>query len=670
MKVVLAGAGAFGLKHLDAIRTIDGVEVVSLVGRRSSRPARWPRKYGVPHVTTDLAEALARPASTPRSCARRPRCMRAQAIAVHARPASMCRSRSRSPTAGRRQAVVSMQKGDRRSSAWSATRAASIPRTSGCTGRSSAGELSDPADGRADLFLPPHEHERQGRAAVMDRPPALAPRRAHRRPVPVPDGRDGGRSPTPSRARTHPELGIAMDMSIQLKSSTGAICTLSLSFNNDGPLGTFFRYICDNGTYIARYDDLFTGKDEKVDVSKVDVSMNGIELQDREFFAAIREGREPNASVAPGAALLQGARPPRAAARGRALIMRSRPIGAARVAEIGLGCMPLSHAYGVPPSSQESAAVLHRALELGVSHFDTAALYGFGANEALLGQGARRPAQQGPPCNQVRHDRCRRQACHRRTARYAATHLPRVAGAPRDGGHRPLVPASLGPAGPDRGKHRRDGGDDSSGTRACPGPFGSLGGDAAAGPRRAPHRRRAERILALEPQSGARPARSLPRARHDAGRVRAAGSGLPRRCDRRCRAIRAGRHSPQHAQVPVATPGSQRPLACRDARTRPGSRLLAGAARTRLAAADISRRHPDTRHDLRGSPRGERPRRIAGARPGPRSPGRGPGQCLDRERRTLYSRDACGDRHRGVSLGGSARTERPAMRRPPRQGPV
>jgi 2-hydroxy-4-carboxymuconate semialdehyde hemiacetal dehydrogenase len=96
----------------------------------------------------------------------------------------------------------------------------------------------------------------------------------------------------------HPTLGIAMDMSIQLKASTGAICTLSLSFNNDGPLGTFFRYICDNGTFIARYDDLFDGKDQKIDVSKVDVSMNGIELQDREFFAAIRENREPNASVA------------------------------------------------------------------------------------------------------------------------------------------------------------------------------------------------------------------------------------------------------------------------------------------------------------------------------------------------------------------------------------
>ncbi|WP_433875174.1 Gfo/Idh/MocA family oxidoreductase [Sinomonas atrocyanea] len=95
----------------------------------------------------------------------------------------------------------------------------------------------------------------------------------------------------------HPELGIAMDMSIQLKSETGAICTLSLSFNNDGPFGTFFRYIGDTATYIARYDDLYTGKDEQIDVSKVAVSMNGIELQDREFVSAIREGREPNSSI-------------------------------------------------------------------------------------------------------------------------------------------------------------------------------------------------------------------------------------------------------------------------------------------------------------------------------------------------------------------------------------
>jgi 2-hydroxy-4-carboxymuconate semialdehyde hemiacetal dehydrogenase len=96
----------------------------------------------------------------------------------------------------------------------------------------------------------------------------------------------------------HPTLGIAMDMSIQLLAESGALCTLSLSFNNDGPLGTFFRYIGDTGTYVARYDDLFDGKDQQIDVSKVAVSMNGIELQDREFVEAIRQGREPNASIA------------------------------------------------------------------------------------------------------------------------------------------------------------------------------------------------------------------------------------------------------------------------------------------------------------------------------------------------------------------------------------
>jgi 2-hydroxy-4-carboxymuconate semialdehyde hemiacetal dehydrogenase len=96
----------------------------------------------------------------------------------------------------------------------------------------------------------------------------------------------------------HPDLDIAMDMSIGMKTTGGAVCTLSLSFNNDGPLGTYFRYICDNGTYLCRYDDLFDGNNTQIDVSQVDVSMNGIELQDREFYAAVTEGREPNASIA------------------------------------------------------------------------------------------------------------------------------------------------------------------------------------------------------------------------------------------------------------------------------------------------------------------------------------------------------------------------------------
>jgi len=95
----------------------------------------------------------------------------------------------------------------------------------------------------------------------------------------------------------HPDLGIAMDMSILMKTETGKLCTLSLSFNNDGPLGSYFRYICDKGTYIASYDDLFDGHNNQIDVSGVDVSLNGIELIDREFVSAILENREPNSSL-------------------------------------------------------------------------------------------------------------------------------------------------------------------------------------------------------------------------------------------------------------------------------------------------------------------------------------------------------------------------------------
>ena len=124
----------------------------------------------------------------------------------------------------------------------------------------------------------------------------------------------------------NPDLGIAMDMSIQLRTEAGKICTLSLSFNNDGPLGTFFRYICDNGTYIARYDDLVTGREEPIDVSQVDVSTNGIELQDREFVAAIREGREPNSCVASVLRLLPRPRRARATARRAAVAAVTQPM--------------------------------------------------------------------------------------------------------------------------------------------------------------------------------------------------------------------------------------------------------------------------------------------------------------------------------------------------------
>jgi diketogulonate reductase-like aldo/keto reductase len=184
-----------------------------------------------------------------------------------------------------------------------------------------------------------------------------------------------------------------MDMSIQLKAANGAICTLSLSFNNDGPLGTFFRYIGDTATYIARYDDLFNGKEEKIDVSQVDVSMNGIELQDREFFAAIREGREPNASVAqvlPCYQVLHDLEQQAAKASERHTqperTMPSRQLGPFTVSAIGLGCMNICHAYGAPVSELQAERLLLAALDAGVSHFDTAALYGFGASETMVGK--------------------------------------------------------------------------------------------------------------------------------------------------------------------------------------------------------------------------------------------------------------------------------------------
>ena len=67
-------------------------------------------------------------------------------------------------------------------------------------------------------------------------------------------------------------------------------------------------------------------------------------------------------------------------------LLPSRRLGPFIVSAIGLGCMNLSHAYGVPPAPEAAEALLLRALDLGVTHFDTAALYGFGANETLVGK--------------------------------------------------------------------------------------------------------------------------------------------------------------------------------------------------------------------------------------------------------------------------------------------
>jgi len=296
IKVALAGAGAFGTKHLDAIRLIDGVEVISVVGRELAKTKEVAAKYGIGHVTCDLADSLALPEVDAVIL-----CTPTQ---MHAAQAICCLE------AGKHVQIEIPLADNLRD-------AEEVARLQKQTGKVAM-------VGHTRRFNPSHQwvHQR-----IVAREFALQQmdvqtyffRRTNMNALGQPRSwtdhllwhhaahtvdlfayQTGGEIVAANAVQgpIHPALGIAMDMSIQLKSSTGAICTLSLSFNNDGPLGTFFRYIGDTATYIARYDDLFNGKEERIDVSQVAVSTNGIELQDREFFAAIRDGREPNASVA------------------------------------------------------------------------------------------------------------------------------------------------------------------------------------------------------------------------------------------------------------------------------------------------------------------------------------------------------------------------------------
>jgi 2-hydroxy-4-carboxymuconate semialdehyde hemiacetal dehydrogenase len=295
IKVALAGAGAFGIKHLDAIQKINGVEVVSLISRELELTQATAKTYGIHHVTTELSDSLALPhvdaviLCTPTQ--------------IHASQALACLHAGKHvqveiPLADSwqdAQAVAKLAKQTGRVAMVGHTRRFN-PSHQWVRQKITAGEFNIQQMDVQTYFF------RRSNMNALGQPRSwtdhlLWHHAAHT--VDLFAYQTGGDivQAHAIQGPIHPTLGIAMDMSIQLKSSTGAICTLSLSFNNDGPLGTFFRYIGDSGTYIARYDDLFNGKEEKIDVSQVDVSMNGIELQDREFFNAIREGREPNASV-------------------------------------------------------------------------------------------------------------------------------------------------------------------------------------------------------------------------------------------------------------------------------------------------------------------------------------------------------------------------------------
>jgi 2-hydroxy-4-carboxymuconate semialdehyde hemiacetal dehydrogenase len=296
VKVALAGAGAFGIKHLDGIRNIDGVEVVSLVSRELDKTREIAAKYGIGHVSTDLADSLALEEVDAVILCTPTQMHASQAIACMKAGKHVQAEIPLADSLRDAYAVVEMQKHTGLVAMCGHTRRFN-PSHQWVHQRVEAGELNIHQMDVQTYFF------RRTNMNALGQPRSWTDHLLWHHAAHTVDlfAYQCGSPIVKAHAiqgPIHPNLGIAMDMSIQLKAASGAICTLSLSFNNDGPLGTFFRYIGDTGTYLARYDDLFNGKDEKIDVSQVAVSMNGIELQDREFFAAIRDGREPNASAA------------------------------------------------------------------------------------------------------------------------------------------------------------------------------------------------------------------------------------------------------------------------------------------------------------------------------------------------------------------------------------
>ncbi|MFZ9555050.1 MAG: Gfo/Idh/MocA family oxidoreductase [Limnohabitans sp.] len=296
IKVALAGAGAFGIKHLDGIKNIDGVEVVSLISRDLGKTQEVAAKYGIGHVTTDLADSLALPevdavilcTPTQMHASQTLACLKAgKHVQVEIPLCDVLKEGEEVLKVQQQTGLVAMCGHTRRFN----------PSHQWVHNKIQAGEFNIQQMDVQTYFF------RRTNMNALGQPRSWTDHLLWHHAAHTVDlfAYQAGSPIVKANAvqgPIHPALGIAMDMSIQLKAANGAICTLSLSFNNDGPLGTFFRYIGDTGTYIARYDDLFNGKEEKIDVSQVDVSMNGIELQDREFFAAIREGREPNSSIA------------------------------------------------------------------------------------------------------------------------------------------------------------------------------------------------------------------------------------------------------------------------------------------------------------------------------------------------------------------------------------
>jgi len=294
MRIAVAGAGAFGEKHLDGLQKIDDVEIVSVISRRAEQAAEVAKKYGAKHSSTELDDALNRDDVDAVILCTPTQMHAAQAIACMDAGKHVQVEIPLADSLADSQAVADKQKETALTCMVGHTRRFN-PSHQYVHNKITAGEFNiQQMDVQTYFFRRKNMNAKGEPRSWTDH--LLWHHAAHTvdlfayqaGPIVKANAIEGPH---------HPELGIAMDISIQLKAASDAICTLSLSFNNDGPLGTFFRYIGDTATYVARYDDLVNGREEPIDVSNVDVSMNGIELQDREFIAAIREGREPNSSV-------------------------------------------------------------------------------------------------------------------------------------------------------------------------------------------------------------------------------------------------------------------------------------------------------------------------------------------------------------------------------------
>ncbi|WP_346891948.1 Gfo/Idh/MocA family oxidoreductase [uncultured Roseibium sp.] len=297
MRVCVAGAyGAFGMKHLDAIANIDDVQVTSVMGPTKEKIEAFAAERGIGHAGATLEECLERDdvdavilaTPTQMHADQAVACMEAgKHVLVEIPMADSLADSQRVVAKQKETGLVAMAGQVRRFN----------PSHQWIHNKVKAGELKiQQMDVQTYFFRRTNTNAKGEPRSWTDH--LLWHHACHTVDLFQYQTGETVSESFGLQGPMHPDLDIAMDMSIGMKTPNGAICTLSLSFNNDGPFGTFFRYICDNGTYLARYDDLFDGYDKPIDLSDVAVSNNGIELIDREFFSAIKEGREPNASVA------------------------------------------------------------------------------------------------------------------------------------------------------------------------------------------------------------------------------------------------------------------------------------------------------------------------------------------------------------------------------------